>query len=81
MIYQKLDEKDFELLKRAEKLTMTDYGNLGNFIPADSLMSVIEDLIANIDVLEEEIEDLKADMEQNYRPLSNRELYGDIEIL
>lgn len=80
-MYYRLDNKEFELLKRAEKLTITDYEIVGDLIPVESFISAIEDLMIEIDRLEEEVEDLKEDMEQNYRPLSNRELYGDIEVL
>ena len=80
-MYYRLDNKDFELLKRAEKLTITDYEIVGDLIPVESFISAIEDLMIEIDRLQEEVEDLKEDMEQNYRPLSNRELYGDIEVL
>ena len=70
-MYYKLDEKDLKYIKIASNYTNTDYELEGDFIPVDSMMSCIEDLICHIDYLEENIEDLKKDLQDNYKPLSN----------
>ena len=75
-MYYKLDGRDFNLLREIERRTFTDYEILGNFIPVDSFISIIEDLVTEIELLEEKVEDLKEDMEQNYKPISVSEQYG-----
>lgn len=80
-MYIKLDNYDFEKVKKASDITCTDYNIVGNMIPAENLISVIVDLLDEIDRLEEKYEDLENDLESNYRPLNNREIYGDIETL
>lgn len=67
--YYKLDEKDREFIKRASDRTITNYEIEGDFIPVDSLMNCIEDLIMEIDYLEERVEDLKEEI----RELNNKE--------
>ena len=80
-MYLKLDNDEFKMIERASNITCTDYDLMGNFIPVESMLSIIEDLILEIDRLEENYKDLENDLESNYRPLTNRELYGDIEII
>lgn len=58
-MYQKLCERDIELIKEVQKRTLTDYELLGEFIPCDSFICIIEDLMGEIGILEEKIEDLK----------------------
>ena len=45
-------------------------------MPAKNMMSVIEDLLYEIDRLEEKYDDLKSDMESNYRAIPVAEQYG-----
>ncbi len=80
-MYYKLDDIDKETIKKAEDIISEDYDIEDNFIKAEYLVEIIEDLIAQIEHLEEKIADMKQEVEDNYRPLTPRELYGDIEVL
>lgn len=69
-MYLEIDEK---LKDKIEKITSTDYDFKGNFLPSESITSIFEDLICEIDILEEKYEDLEKDLEDNYihRPMSH----------
>lgn len=69
-MYLEIDEK---LKDKIEKITSTDYDFKGNFLPSESITSIFENLIYEIDRLEEKYEDLEQDMEDNYikRPMSD----------
>mgnify|MGYP004642825027 CR=1 FL=1 len=69
-MYLEIDEK---LKDKIEKITRTDYDFKGNFLPSESITSIFEDLIYEIDRLEKKYEDLEQDMEDNYikRPMSD----------
>lgn len=69
-MYLEIDEK---LKDKIEKITSTDYDFKDNFLPSESIKSIFEDLIYEIDRLEEKYEDLEQDMEDNYikRPMSD----------
>lgn len=84
----KVDESNYETLDKVSKITLTDYEirwfdaeNIDGYIDANNLFSMIEDLLSEIDKLEEENEDIKNDIESNYRPLTNAELYGDLRTI
>lgn len=70
-MYIKLDEKEIEKIKKASDITISDYELEGDFIPADSLMSCIEDLLVEVDVLQEKVEDLKEEMREIRNGYSN----------
>ena len=59
MMYQKLTFEDYELIKEVEKETMTDYELFGDFIPQDSFICIIRDLMTELHKKNEEIEDLE----------------------
>lgn len=65
-----------DLYKKIQKITITDYEAEGDFIPSDSIEPMLEDLLIEIDRLEEKIEDMKRDIEDNYRPIPVAEQYG-----
>ncbi len=69
-MYLEIDEK---LKDKIEKITITDYDFKGNFLPSESITSIFEDLIYEINRLEKKYEDLEQDMEDNYikRPMSD----------
>lgn len=73
MNYYRMNEKEVELMGRIINMTTTDYELRGEFIPVESLWSVIEDLMCEINHLEEKIEDIEKDRDDNYRPLSIEE--------
>lgn len=74
-MYYKLDEKEKEIMEKVSNQTYTDYELEGDFIPVDSLMSAIEDLLLEIEHQQECYEDLERDLEDNYRPISQAEQY------
>ena len=78
MIYYKMSEYEVELLGRIlEKVPVpTDYKILGEFIPVESFISIIEDLYGEVEHLQEELEDVIRDRDDNYRPISIKEQLG-----
>lgn len=74
-MYYKLDNDELEKINRVSKITCDDYELLGNFIPVEKMVSVIEDLLIEIDRLEEERKDREQEIEDNYKPLTPAELY------
>jgi hypothetical protein len=75
-MYYRLESDEFEKIKEAEKITCTDYEIIGNLIPAENLMTIVEDLLMEIDTLNEKYEDLEKEVEENYKPYTKEELYG-----
>ena len=71
-----LSDDELEKLFRVSKMTMTDYELIGNIIPVESLMSIIEDLLVEVGKLEEKIEDIEKDRDENYKPISYAEQIG-----
>lgn len=78
-----VNESNFDILEKASKITLTDYEikwfdaeNINGYIETDNLISIIEDLIYEIDRLEEKIEDIKQDIRDNYRPIPYAEQVG-----
>ena len=63
-MYQKLSEREIELIKEIENRTGTDYELLGEFLPIDSFICMVEDLMGEIGILEEKIENCKEYREQ-----------------
>lgn len=77
-----VNETNFDVLQSASRLTKTDYEiiwkdaeNIEGYITEDSLVSMLEDLIGEVERLEEEKEDLERDMRDNYKPISASEMY------
>ena len=56
MIYLKLLDNEYKMLKEVEEITNTDY-EVGDFIKVENLISIIEDLKIEYDRLLEENED------------------------
>ena len=79
MISYKLNDKELELIKKAEKITCCDYGRKENMLDADMFISIIEDLLYELDILQEKYDDFKQNVEDNYKPITDKELYGDYE--
>lgn len=55
----------YEIVGDEERVSMTD----------TEMESMIEDLIAEIVIRDEKIEKIEQDIEDNYKPLTNKELY------
>ena len=75
-MYYKLDNNELEKINRVAKITSTDYEVLGNFVPVESLVAMVEDLLLEIDGLEEKIRDREQEIEDNYEPISYAEQIG-----
>ena len=76
MMFQKLTSDEYELIKKIERVTLSDYELIGDFVPSDSLMIMIEDLYIELEKEREKNADLKQDIEDNYRPISIAEQIG-----
>lgn len=71
----KVTGDNYDILKKASDITLVDYDikwfdaeNSDGYIDSDGLLSMIEDLILEYNHKEEELEDLKQDLEDNYQP-------------
>ena len=61
-----------ELAKKVYEITNTDYsGQLQDF----EIIDLIEELVNEIDKLEQEKKDIEQDRDDNYKPLSYKELW------
>ena len=67
--------KDVYIKKEELNEWLRKYFN-GDLISINDMISVMEDLVGEIDRLKEKIEEIEQDKENNYRPLHNSELYG-----
>lgn len=72
-MYLELDKK---IIDKIEEITCTDYERKGYYIPAENIENMIKDLLYEIDRLNEKIKDMENDIRDNYRPISNEEMYG-----
>lgn len=75
-MFEKLNEQEIQIIKKAEEKTSTDYEIKGEYMPVESYLIIIEDLLNEIDCLEEKYNDLQQDLEDNYRPIPLDKLYG-----
>lgn len=75
-MYIKLENDTLKTINRASDITCTDYELLGNFIPVESMMCIVEDLLLEIVHLKECIEDMEQDIENNYE-LKNFDPYDE----
>lgn len=71
-VYVKIDEK---LYDEVSGLTKTDYGKKGDEVNVEALMQMVEDLLVEYHRSEETLQDVLSDMEDNYKPLTNKEMY------
>ena len=61
-----------ELAKKVYEITNTDYsGQLQDY----EIIDLIEELVNEIDKLEQEKKDIEQDRDDNYKPLSYKELW------
>ena len=75
MLY-KLSEVEIETMKMVEKITGTDYELEEACVPCDYLISAIDELLAEIESLNDKLKELENDINENYRPLTYKELIG-----
>ena len=76
-MYLKYDE---EKIDEIQKITDVDYDCIGNLIPAENIISMLEDLVYEYhkmkDELEEKLEDEIEQREEYYEPISKMRLAG-----
>ena len=73
----KLDIYDLKMLRDIERLTNTDFKiDDENRIETEKLLSVIEELYYSFKHLFEEIEDIKQDRDENYKPIPYKDQVG-----
>lgn len=70
-----LDEKQKEFLERISMRMGVNYEQVGNQIPLDSLLSMIQDLNGELDNLQQKYRNLMDNIEENYRPKTLKEMY------
>lgn len=76
MYYKYLDDEHLEIIKKIQEITMHDYELKGNFIPQNSLWLMVEDLLCELDNKEEKLENYKQYVSDNFRQLTDEEIYG-----
>ena len=76
MYYKYLDDEHLEIIKKIQEITMHDYELKGNFIPQNSLWLMVEDLLCELDNKEEKLENYKQYVADNYKQLTDEEIYG-----
>lgn len=65
------------IINKVEEITCTNYDI--DKIEDDRIISMLEDLISEINRLNKKLENIDSDIRDNYRPLTNKELYGNYE--
>lgn len=73
MVKYELSEYWKELINKISETTLTNYEIKGNDIEIDALLNVIEDLYMEYDHLQEEFEDFKKDVEDNYKHIEYKD--------
>ena len=71
-MFIKLDEK---IIKKVEELTLTKVNREDEFVYAEDIQSMIEDLLIEIDELNEKLLDMEEDRQQNYTPINYENQY------
>lgn len=76
----RIDESNYKIINRISQLIGTDYNikwfddnNVNGYINDDKVISMLEDLIGEIDKLEEEKEDIIRDRDDNWKHVSIEE--------
>lgn len=68
-MYIKLTEEERTKLNRVMEITYTYYDVEGNYIKGDDLWTALEDLLIYYEGLEEQFEDFKQNVEDNYKKI------------
>lgn len=75
MIYTSIDTKLYE---RIENLTGASYEGIKReddvLVSTDNLIGMLESLAIEVDIRQEQVDDLKQDLQDNYRPLTPSEM-------
>ena len=79
----KVDESNFKILDRVSQITATDYEikwfdaeNVDGYIEENSIISMLEDLIAEVGRLNEEKDDMERYYKENWKPIPIKDLCG-----
>ena len=78
-MYYKLDNNEYKTIRDISNITIVEYDLVEKFIPVESLMAAIEDLFVEYHNLQEEFEDYKEEVSENYE-LKEKNLYADYGI-
>ena len=69
---------DTKLYERIENLTGTSYEGIKReddvLVSTDNLIGMLESLAIEVDIRQEQVDDLKQDLQDNYRPLTPSEM-------
>lgn len=76
-MFIQLNEK---IIEKIEEVTFTRVNRINDFVYAEDIKSIIEDLLIAIDEKTEELDDLKQNLEDNYKPIKVEEQIGDCDI-
>lgn len=71
-MYIEIDEK---ILEKVTDITNFTYKSKGDFIAYEDVISIIEDLVCEYNVLKEKFEDYKENVRDNYRQITPQEMY------
>jgi hypothetical protein len=71
--YYYLDQDLKKVIENASKITFTQYETFGDFIESEQLFNIVKDLIGEFEGLEEEFEDYKRFVEDNYKQMTIEE--------
>ena len=77
-MFIQLNEK---IIEKIEEVTFTRVNRINDFVYAEDIKSIIEDLLIAIDEKTEELDDLKQNLEDNYKPIKDEEQIGDCDII
>lgn len=67
-MYWELSDEDLEKLNKISDITGVDYELKNNLVPVDSLIYALKDMLYEYHNKQEEIDDLKQEIEDNYEP-------------
>lgn len=68
-------EIDKKILEKVTDITNFTYKSKGDFIAYEDVISIIEDLVCEYNVLKEKFEDYKENVRDNYRQITPQEMY------
>lgn len=68
-------EIDKKILEKVTNITNFTYKSKGDFIAYEDVISIIEDLVCEYNVLKEKFEDYKENVRDNYRQITPQEMY------